>query len=146
MGFWFVVSKNRTIILLLFSAVLYCIYEACLPSQNCRLRLYGCVDGWPLTCIPIFYPLMLLYSILLCAERCGLIAHWAKLVFLHVGDRSELGANVKACGFLNGITMADKLRLGDFNGAVKGDSEQTLFNMDAREIFQSCSVFFSLHP
>lgn len=58
-----------------------------------------------------------------------------------MGDRSELGANVKACGFVNSITMADKLRLGDFNGAVQGDGEQALFNMDTREIFQSRSVF-----
>ncbi len=78
---------------------------------------------------------MLLYSILLCVERCGLIALWAKLVFLHLGERSELGANVAPCGFLDGITIADRLRLRDFNGIILGDSQQTLFNMTTWEIY-----------
>lgn len=83
----------------------------------------------------LYSSLMLLYSILSWVERCGLIAHWAKLVFLHLGERSELGANVAACGFLDGITITDRLRLRDFNGIVQGNSQQTLFNTATWEIF-----------
>lgn len=77
---------------------------------------------------------MLLYSILLCVERCGLIALWAKLVFLHLGERSEVGANVAPCGFLDGITIADRFRLRDFNRIIQGDSQQT-FNTATWEIY-----------
>lgn len=71
---------------------------------------------------------LLFYSVLLCVERCRLIAHWAKLVFLLLGERSELGANVAPCGFLNAITMADRLWLRDFNGTEQGDSQKPLLN------------------
>lgn len=111
-------------------------YQAFLPSLNCWRSLYGSADGWPLMSITIYYPLMLLYSILLCVERCVLIAHQNKLVFFHLGERRELGANIEPCGFLNGVTVADQLRLRDFNETIQGDRQQTLFNMDTWEIFR----------
>lgn len=69
-------------------------------------------------------------------KRCGLIAHWAKLVFLPLGERSELWTKVAPSGFLNGITMADGLRLRDFNGIIQSDSQPTWFNTATWEIFK----------
>lgn len=86
---------------------------------------------------------ILLYSILLCVERCGLIAHWAKLVFLHLGEQSEPGANVAPCGSLNGITMADRLRLSDFNGIVQGNSQESLLNAVTWERLSNLQYMFA---
>lgn len=71
--------------LYLFCVVLYPVYKAFLTSQMYWDIMYCSVNGWLLTTFPICYPLILLCSMLLCAERCGRIAYWDKLVFLHLG-------------------------------------------------------------
>lgn len=129
-----------------FCTVHCCIYQAFLPSHNCRRSPYGSADGWPLSSAPMYSPLMLLYSILSCVERCGLIAHSAKLVFLHLGERSEPGANVAPRGSLNGITMADRLRLSYFNEIVQGVSQETLLNAATCDIFKLKVYVYLFNP
>lgn len=137
--FWLAFQKKRKEKSHHYSCTVYgcTVYQAFLLSQNCQTSLYRSADGWTLTSFRIYPPLMLLFSILLCVERrCRLIAHWAKLVLLHLGEQSELGANVAPCGSLNGITMANRLWLRYFNGIVQGDSQQPLLNTATWEIFK----------
>lgn len=138
LGFCMDVWKNHSIILVLYSALYI--------KLSCLHRVVGavCTEGWPLNSIPMYPTLMLFCSILLCVERCGLIAHWAKLVFLHLGERSELGANVAPCGFLNGITMADRLWLRDFNGTEQGDSQKPLLNAAWESVKLTVCICISL--
>lgn len=134
---WVFLQKNHTTIHVLYSAV-YTMPPSC-HHKIVGTVSHGSADGWPLNSIPIHSPLMLPYSILLCVERCGLIAHWAKLVFPHLGKQSQLGANAVPCGSVNGVTMADRLRMSEFNGIVQGDSWESLLNTATWAIFK-CTV------
>lgn len=81
--------KNNIFILMLYSSIYIRPSYHKIVGTVCTAVL---MDGH----LPVFpYTIHLCSVLLLCVERSGLIAYWAKLVFLHLGEQSELGANAR---------------------------------------------------